>query len=62
MLKLGIILLSYCLATGQLQAYAHHEALLALMSDDRLYDVMPPRVDAALVQGLDSTMTGTLSR
>ena len=48
MLKLSIILLSCCLA-GQVQAYAHHEALLSLMSDDRLYDVMPPRLETAVV-------------
>ncbi len=60
MLKLGIILLSCCFAC-QLQAYTQHEALLALMGDDRLYDGMPPRVDMAVVQGLDCNMTGTFS-
>ena len=44
------------------QAYAHHETVLALMGDDKLYDVVPPRADAPGSQGLDSTLTGTLSR
>lgn len=47
---------------SSVRSYAHHETVLALMGDDKVYDVVPPRADLSAPQGLDSTLTGTLSR